>query len=399
LQQQQHQQGVRSALAAVADTIGLPADGLDEVADDLLHDAPHAPSAEEQQLQQLDAALAQLRSLDLDESTTLDDDGHVVAGLAAAAAVPADADNEMGNACGNGKEEVMQDVVAAAAAADNDDEEDDNNSNDSDDCDRDARGRKRIARAPLYWSKKRLAEALDAAADSVAHALDKLAPTLQALGSNVPWRDPDEFERLCDEPAPRLFHWAVRVLTPHRPTLEAENRARQLAPVLLLDMLGKRSQKFTALKLLRAQLLRHAGASDLAVCGLHQLGELPSIRSVIAHAARRRLQHPEVVDEWVRTNSDAALCLLVDDFHVIATSRAPARAGSTSAAHAFVTSLGVALSAGSAAGAAHDPAAPAVSPLLPSPIVDIDAPTLCATQRRRAAEGARAAHVAHATVR
>jgi hypothetical protein len=153
LQQQQQQQGVRSALAAVADAFGLPADGLDAVADELLHDAPHAPSAEEQQLQQLDAALAQLRSLDLDESTTLEDNEHAVAGLAAAAAVPADADNEMGNACGNGKEEVMQDVVAAAAAADNDDEEDDNNSNDSDDCDRDARGRKRIARAPLTGAR------------------------------------------------------------------------------------------------------------------------------------------------------------------------------------------------------------------------------------------------------
>jgi hypothetical protein len=133
--------------------------------------------------------------------------------------------------------------------------------------------------------------------------------------------------RQCAEAAPR------------RASYRGCARAGQFAPILLLDLLGKRSQKLTILMNLRAQLLRQAGASDVTVSGLQLLGETSSISSVIRRAARRQLQRPRPVAEWMQQRADCATSLVVDDFPVLAISRAPSHVGSTSAAHRRTTPL------------------------------------------------------------
>lgn len=239
--------------------------------------------------------------------------------------------------------------------------------------------------APLVPSQRitmqRLPALLATAGRVIARALQLLVTAILALGDHVPWNDPAAFRTLSEQHAPGLFDAITTILTPLQPVRSSLQRAERLTPIVILDLLGRRSKRLTFMGRLRARLLRNAGTSELGMRGLHQVGEVPALSTVRADAAARKDQHPALLRQWLDTMRDRALALCWDDFHVVPTARAPVRPGATSRCVSFITFLLVAL--GGAGTRAVTSLASAAISLLPTPVVTIDTTTASVSARLR----------------
>jgi hypothetical protein len=188
---------------------------------------------------------------------------------------------------------------------------------------RDNIGRALQPRGDHYYTKRYISDNLHEATSIMLAAIKRLERPVRALRTDVPWHNPAAFEALCDQHVPGFFAQLVRLLTPSRDVPSARPRARRLAPLLLLDLLAKRSERQSALPKLRARALAFAHTSRTGMEVLHTLREVPAVSTIYYDSLARAEQAPALINSIEQQHAACAHVLVADDFHYCSTSRAP----------------------------------------------------------------------------